>query len=114
MNSSGCADVPVEVGDVPSDTMWSAITNCAALFIDGPVPEALNERGLWNLPSLEVVVATAGTRFNPPLSHWSVSSLVFDHAALGGVTDGKYNLTAYTRANQWGRVAEWARDERPR
>ena len=112
--SAGCADVPVEMGDGLSDATWAAITQCAVLFVDGPVPEELARRGLWGLPCLKAVVATAGTRINPPLPQWTRSPLVFDHAALGGVTDGKYSLTVYTRANRLGRVAKWMWDARPR
>ena len=64
-----CVGIPVETGDVLSDAMWAAIAHCALLFVDGPVPDELNCRGLWNLPRLEAVMATAGTRTNPSLTH---------------------------------------------
>ena len=110
----GCVGIPVETGNVLSDAMWAAITHCVLLFVDGPVPDELNRRGLWNLPKLEAVMATAGTRANPPLSQWSRFPLMFDHAALGGVTDGRYILTAYTRSDRLSRVEEWALDKRTR
>lgn len=94
--NSWCRGVPFEEGADPSPICKEAMMESSILFVGGRLPDSI-ATFIWTSKRLKAIVATKATRWTPP-KPWSVYQFGIQHARLGGVTDGTFNIIVYTQS----------------
>ena len=90
-----CGESEIDVGKFPSERFVKAVLQCDIVLCGESVPESLIDKGLWD-SNVTGVISTRGSRTQSK-EPWMTSPVTITHAAVGGVTDGKFTLRCHLK-----------------